>query len=58
MAGVALLMTGMLIWATTAMRGSNKNIVVAAVAFIMIVINELPGRIFFYDIMISAGADM
>ena len=57
-ARVALLMAGMLVWATTATRGSNKNAAVAATAFKMIVISELLGRVFFYDIMISAGAGM
>ena len=58
LARVALLMIGMLIWATTAMRGSNKNVAVAATAFIMIIISELLGRVFFYDIMINASAGM
>ena len=58
MARIALLMAGVLVWAVAAMRGSNRNVATAASAFAMVVAAELLGRVFFYDVMISAGAGM
>ena len=57
-ARVALLMVGLLIWAITAMRGANKNTGAAAMAFALVVVSELLGRVFFYDMMISASTGM
>ena len=57
-ARIALLMIGMLVWAATAMRGSNKNVATAGVCFLLVTGSELAGRIFFYDVMIRAGAGM
>ena len=55
---VALLMMGVLIWAITAMRGANKNILTTTLAVVLVIISELLGRSFFYDMMISAGTGM
>lgn len=55
---IGWLMAGMLIWATTAMRNSNKNTPTAVVCLLMVLAAELAGRIFFYDVMISVGAGM
>ena len=57
-ARVALLMAGILIWAIAAMRGSNKSTAPAAAGFLMVLLAELAGRVFFYDIFLSASAGM
>ena len=56
MGRVALLMAGILIWAIGAMRGSNKNVAPAAAGFLMVLVAELTGRIFFYDVFLSGPA--
>ncbi|MGI9276342.1 MAG: dimethyl sulfoxide reductase anchor subunit family protein [Endozoicomonas sp.] len=55
---VALLMAGILVWAVGAMRGSNKSMAPAAAGFLMVMVAELAGRVFFYDIFLSASAGM
>ena len=57
-ARVALLVAGLLIWVASAMRGFNRNMTVAGCSLVMVVSAELLGRIFFYDVMISAGSGM
>lgn len=58
MARVALLMTGVIAVAVSALRGQNHSLMTAVICFLMVVVAELMGRIFFYDIYISASAGM
>ena len=58
MVRIALLMTGLISSAVSSMRGNHKATGVGAICFLMVVAAELMGRIFFYDIFISASAGM
>lgn len=58
MARSALLMAGMMFWVVSALRGHCQHAVVAIVGLLMVLAAELAGRVFFYDIYISASAGM
>ena len=58
MARVALVMTGVISVAVSATRGNHQATGVAAICFLLVVGAEILGRIFFYDIYISASAGM
>ena len=58
LARTALLMAGLLIWIVSALIGSNRSVSANLLAFGLVVTSELLGRVFFYDMMISAGTGM
>ncbi|WP_232312914.1 hypothetical protein [Enterovibrio coralii] len=57
-ARIGLMVAGVVLFASQALRGNNKNAGVAISAFLMVVLAELSGRAFFYDAFISASAGM
>ncbi|MTI15348.1 dimethyl sulfoxide reductase anchor subunit family protein [Sansalvadorimonas verongulae] len=58
LARVALMMVGVICAAVSATRGNHQVTGVAALCFLLVVVAEVMGRIFFYDIHISASAGM
>jgi anaerobic dimethyl sulfoxide reductase subunit C (anchor subunit)/Tat-targeted selenate reductase subunit YnfH len=58
MVRIALLTTGVIIPAVSAMRGNHKATGITVFGFLMVLVAELMGRVFFYDIYISASSGM
>ncbi|PMN89880.1 dimethyl sulfoxide reductase anchor subunit family protein [Enterovibrio norvegicus] len=58
MARIGLMASGVVLFASQALRGNNKNAGVTIAAFLMVVMAELSGRAFFYDAFISASSGM
>ncbi|MGI9276807.1 MAG: dimethyl sulfoxide reductase anchor subunit family protein [Endozoicomonas sp.] len=54
----SLLMVAMLLWVVAAVRDSLQCSHVPATGFLMVLVSELMGRAFFYDVYISASAGM
>ncbi len=58
MARIGLMASGVVLFASQALRGNNKNAGITIAAFLMVVMAELSGRAFFYDAFISASSGM
>ncbi|MGF1706681.1 dimethyl sulfoxide reductase anchor subunit family protein [Enterovibrio baiacu] len=58
MARIGLMASGVVLFASQALRGNNRNAGITIAAFLMVVMAELSGRAFFYDAFISASSGM